>query len=96
MALMSIIQSSLTVLVLGVALALVGLMLLREYAKLLRHDPKATMSVEVIFMLITQTGAPGYLAAFLLSAAILCGISALLMLVFNVSSYLGLLGSAQV
>lgn len=82
-------------LVLGIVLALVGVALLREYAKFFRHDPRTAMSVEVLFMLITQTGAPGYLAAFLLAAAILCGFSAAIMLVLNLSSYFGILLWAQ-
>ena len=67
----SVFQDTLALLVLGLVLALAGLALLREYAKFMRHDPKATMSAEILFMLITHAGAPGYLAAFLLSAAIL-------------------------
>jgi hypothetical protein len=85
----SLFQAPVTVLVLGLVLALVGILLLREYAKVFRHDPRTTMSVEVFFALITQTGAPGYLAAFLISGAVLCAASAVLMLLLNVSSYLG-------
>ncbi len=86
----SIIQDALALLVLGIILGFVGLLLLKEHAKLLRINPRATMSAEVIFMLITHAGAPGYLAAFLLSSAILSGASAFLMLAINLASYFGL------
>ncbi len=61
----------------------------------MRLDPKATMSAETFFMLVTHTGGPGYLAAFLLSGAILSGALAIIMLVVNLSLYFGLFGSSN-
>ena len=92
MGILSLFEGPLTVLVLCLVLALFGVALLREYAKSFRHDPQSTMSVEIIFALITQIGAPGYLAAFLLAGAVLCAGSAVFMLLFNVSSYFGFHG----
>jgi hypothetical protein len=85
----SLVEDSAVVLILGMTLVLVGLLLLREYAKIFRHDPQSTMSTEILFALITQTGAPGYLAAFLFAAAILCVVSALMMAGLNIAAYLG-------
>jgi hypothetical protein len=46
------------------------------------------MTAEVLMQLVTSSGGPGYLAAFLLAAALLSFASALIMAVLNVVSYL--------
>jgi hypothetical protein len=45
------------------------------------------MNAEVLMQVVTQCGGPGYLAAFLLAAALLSFGSALIMAVTNVLSY---------
>lgn len=92
MGILSLFEGPITVLVLGIVLAIFGVGLLREYAKRFKQNPQSTMSVEVLFALVTQVGAPGYLAAFLLAGALLCAGSAVVMLLFNVTSYLGFHG----
>ena len=76
-------------LALAVVLAVFAFALLREYRRMFMASPKSLMSAEVLFQVITGAGGPGYLAAFLLAGAILSVACALIMLVLNVSSYLG-------
>ena len=91
MAIWSIIEGPLNSLVIGLVLGYAALVLLGDYRKAFKADPKAAMSADVIMLAITSSGGPGYLAAFLLAASILCFISTAFTLLFNVSSYLGFL-----
>lgn len=85
----SLFEGPLTTLVLGLALALPGVLLLKQYAPLLRERPRAVMSAEVLTALVTQAGGPGYLAAFLLASALVCGALSFVTLALNVASYVG-------
>jgi len=89
MAILSLFEGPLLVLALGAVLVFAAFALLREYRRLFLSDPKSVMSADVLFQAVTNSGGPGYLAAFLLAGAALCLVSALFSLVFNVSSYLG-------
>jgi phosphoglycerol transferase MdoB-like AlkP superfamily enzyme len=89
MAIWSLLECPLLTLALGAVLTFAAFALLRDYRRLFMTDPKSVMSAEVLVQAVTNSGGPGYLAAFLLAAAALCLVSALFSLVFNVSSYLG-------
>jgi hypothetical protein len=89
MAIWSLLEGPLLTLALGAVLTFAAFALLRDYRRLFMTDPKSVMSAEVLVQAVTNSGGPGYLAAFLLAAAALCLVSALFSLVFNVSSYLG-------
>jgi len=80
-------EAPLTVFGLGIVLTCVAIAVLWEYRRLFASDPRALMNVEVLMQVVTQCGGPGYLAAFLLAAALLSFGSALVMAVINVLSY---------
>ena len=78
-------------LLIGSTLAYAAFSMLGEYRKLFTTNPKFAMSFEVLMLAITSSGGPGYLAAFLLAGSVLCFIAAAFSLLFNVSSYFGVL-----
>jgi hypothetical protein len=84
----SLFLDPLIVFALGVVLACVAVAVLWEYRRLFAGDPRQLMTAEVLMQLVTSSGGPGYLAAFLLAAALLSFASALIMAVLNVVSYL--------
>jgi hypothetical protein len=75
----------------GAALAYTAFSLLGEYRKLFMANPKSAMSVEALMLAFTSLGGPGYLAAFLLAGSVLCFLAAAFTLLFNLSSYFGVL-----
>ena len=91
MGIWSIFEGPFVSLVVGVALAYTALSFLGEYRKLFMSDPKSIMSAEALMLAITQSGGPGYFAAFLLAGSVLCFLATLFTLLFNLSSYLGFL-----
>ena len=88
MAIWTLFEGPLFTFTLGALLTLAAFALLREYFRLFRSDPRSVMSAEVLMQAVTASGGPGYLAAFLLAAAVLCMLLALFSLIFNISSYL--------
>jgi hypothetical protein len=72
---------------LGIVLAGAGISLLAEYRRLFMADPRAVMSIEVLMAIVNRCGAPGYVAAFLLSSAIICFALAIATLTLNAFSY---------
>jgi hypothetical protein len=52
-------------------LAIAAFSMLTEYRRLLMQDPKSVMSAEVFMAIVSRSGGPGYLAAFLLAGAIM-------------------------
>ena len=87
-ALWALSKGSLVTVGLGVLLAIAAFALLNEYRRLFFENPRAAMSAEVLFAIITKSGGPGYLAAFLLAGAVLSFVLAISDLIFNISSYL--------
>jgi hypothetical protein len=55
----------------ALVLAIAALVMLSEYRRLFMQDPKAAMSAEVFMAIVTKSGGPGYLAAFMLAGAIM-------------------------
>jgi hypothetical protein len=82
-------EGPVTVLGLGIVLTFCAIGLLWEYRRLFFADPRPAMTGEVLMQVIATSGGPGYLAAFLLAAAVLSFGSALIMAVTNVMSYVG-------
>ena len=78
-------------LLMGFALAYTAFSMLGEYRKIFMSSPKSAMSVEVLMLAITSSGGPGFLAAFLLAGSVLCFLLAAFTLLFNLSSYFGVL-----
>jgi hypothetical protein len=83
----SIVEGPLLSFSLGVVLATVGLLLLAEYRRLFMSDPRGVMSLEVLMAIVNKQGAPGYVAAFLLSGAIISFALAIATLTLNALSY---------
>ena len=78
-------------LLIGSALAYTAFSMLGEYRKIFMANPKSAMSIEVLMLAITSSGGLGYLAAFLLAGSVLCFLVAVFTLLFNLSSYFGVL-----
>lgn len=55
----------------AVILAIVAFAMLSEYRRLFMDNPKAMMSAEVFMAIVSRSGGPGYLAAFLLAGSIM-------------------------
>lgn len=87
----SLIEGPVINVLVGSALAYAAFSLLGEYRKRSMANPKAAMNAEVLMLAITSSGGPGYLAAFLLAGSVLCFLAAAFTLLFNFSSYFGLL-----
>jgi hypothetical protein len=85
----TLLEGPLIVAGLGLALTAAAAALLWEYRRLFFSDPKAVMSAEVFVQIIAGCGTPGYLAAFLLAAALFSFASAAYGLVSGVLSYFG-------
>jgi len=71
--------------------AFAALLMLREYRRLFRTDPKAALTVEGLKRIIRSSGAVGYFASFLLAVAVLCLCAGLITLLLNVAPFLNLL-----
>jgi hypothetical protein len=84
----SIFEGPLINLALAIVLLALAFTFLDEYRRLFMSDPKNAMSFEILFQVITGTGGPGYIAAFLLAGAGLSLICAVLSLLLNLSLYL--------
>ena len=67
----SLLESPLVLMGAGVVLFIVALVMLDEYRRLFMQDPRAAMSAEMLMAIISRSGGPGYLAAFVLAGAIL-------------------------
>ncbi len=78
-------------LLLGAGLAYAAFSMLGEYRKTFMANPKAAMSAEVLLLAITSSGGSGYLAAFLLAGSVLCFLLAAFTLLFNLTSFFGVL-----
>jgi len=76
---------------LAACFAFVALMLLGEYRRLFRTDPKAALSVAGLRRIIRSSGAVGYFASFLLAVSVLCLCAGLITLLLNVAPLLNLL-----
>jgi hypothetical protein len=87
----SLFEGPLVNLLVGSALAYTAFSFLGEYRKLFMANPKSAMSAEILMLAITSAGDPGYLAAFLLAGAALNFLAAAFTLLFNLSSYFGLI-----
>ncbi|NOT18886.1 MAG: hypothetical protein HOP24_01240 [Sideroxydans sp.] len=87
----SLLEGPVINLLMGSVLAYAAFSLLGEYRKRFMANPKAAMSAEVLMLAITSSGGPGYLAAFLLAGSVLCFLLAAFTLLFNLSSYFGVL-----
>jgi hypothetical protein len=55
----------------GVVLAIVAVAMLHEYRRIFMQDPRAAMSAEVFMAVVSRSGGPGYLAAFVLAGALM-------------------------
>jgi len=84
----SLFEDSLIVFGLGIVLACAAVALLWEYRRLFASNPRQLMTAEVLMQVVTTSGGPGYLAAFLLAGALLSFGSAMVMAVLNVVSYI--------
>lgn len=91
MGIWSLFEGTVLNLLLGSVLVYAALSLLGEYRKAFFDNPKAAMKTEILMLAITSTGGPGYLAGFLLAGAILCFLLAAFTLLFNLSSFFGVL-----
>ena len=87
----SLFEGPITNLLVGSALAYAAFSMLGEYRKTFVANPKAAMNAEVLMLAITSSGGLGYLAAFLLAGSVLCFLLAAFTLLFNLSSYFGVL-----
>jgi hypothetical protein len=83
----SIVEGPLVSFVLGIVLMIAGIALLAQYRRLFMADPRSVMSIEVLMAIVNKCGAPGYLAAVLIAAAMVSFGAALLTLAFNAFSY---------
>jgi hypothetical protein len=84
----SILEGPLLSFALGIVLTVAALLLFPEYRRLFMVDRKSAMSIEVLMLIATGGGGPGFLVAFLLFAALLSFACGLFSLVFNVSRFL--------
>jgi hypothetical protein len=85
----SLLETPATLLGTGVVLGIVAFAMLEEYRRVFMQDPRAAMSADVFMAIVTRSGGPGYLAAFVLAGALIFIILALYYLVDVLPHLLG-------
>lgn len=78
-------------LVLAAIFAFAAFLMLGEYRRLFKTDPKAALSVEVLKRIIRSSGFPGYFASFLLVVSVLFLCVGVMTLLLNIAPFLNLL-----
>lgn len=88
---LDVIKGTLSYFGLAAILAFAAFLLLGEYRRLFKTDPKAALSVEVLKRIILSSGVSGYLASFLLAASVLCLSVGVFTLLLNIAPFLNML-----
>ena len=71
--------------------AFAALLMLGEYRRLFKDDPKAALSIEALKRVIRSSGFMGYFAAFLLAVSVLFLCVGVIILLLNIAPLLNML-----
>jgi hypothetical protein len=85
----SLVEAPVILVALAGVLALAAVRMLREYGKLFLEDPKQLTLVEILGTLLTQTGGPGYIVAFLAAGSALSLLLAIFIFISNLVAWWG-------
>jgi hypothetical protein len=88
---LTFIESTLIDFGLAAIFAIAALLMLGEYRRLFKSDPKAALSFGALKRIVLSSGFPGYIAAILLAVSVLCFCVGVMILLLNIAPFLNLL-----